>query len=387
MSIAYDGADYREPFQSPPAGLAPGQVPQFVCFGFDDNGMTGLPESGRKGGLEFVFDLFRSGKNPSGRDNPVTFDGRVPKATFYVSSLYLEPNSVDSPARVKKQWHTAVRDGHEIGCHTHSHPHGEPLSVAQWTAELDKFFSLIEKPYQPDEPTEAANPATGPGIVRKDVIGFRTPYIEYNANTFQTLRQAGFKYDCSIEEGILQPDQDGTNYFWPYTLDNGSPGNRAMNASFPEKIVESVPGLWEIPCYTFMIPTDDVCRTYGIPPGLCDRLEKRTPGFNGRITGFDWNLWMFYKLTGPEVAAILKYTLDLRLAGNRCPFTVGAHSDIYAEAYDHLPLEKEYRPAVDYTERAAALADFFEYALSREAVRIVAVRDLLDWLRNPQPLC
>ena len=63
----------------------------------------------------------------------------------------------------------------------------------------------------------------GPGVTEEDIFGFRTPFLKYNNATFEALQAEGFVYDCSIEEGY-QPDHDGTNYYWPYTLDEGSPG-------------------------------------------------------------------------------------------------------------------------------------------------------------------
>ena len=54
---------------------------------------------------------------------------------------------------------------------------------------------------------------------------------------------------------------------------------------------------------------------------------------DGKITGFDWNFWAEFKMTRIEVEAILKHTLDLRLKGNRAPFLIGMHSDMYSSNY------------------------------------------------------
>ena len=77
-----------------------------------------------------------------------------------------------------------------------------------------------------------------------------------------------------------------------------------------------------------------------------------------------------------EFAATLKYTLDLRLQGNRAPLLFGMHSDYYSSKYE-APLIPSWR------ERQQAVEEFIDYALSRPEVRIVSNRQLLDWLRNP----
>ena len=71
------------------------------------------------------------------------------------------------------------------------------------------------------------------GARRDEITGFRSPFGQYNAALFPVLKELGFWYDCSIDEGH-QPDQDGTNYFWPYTLDNGSPGHAARPSLPPD---------------------------------------------------------------------------------------------------------------------------------------------------------
>ena len=78
-----------------------------------------------------------------------------------------------------------------------------------------------------------------------------------------------------------------------------------------------------------------------------------------------------------EVLAILKYTLDLRLNGNRCPMTFGVHSDIYSKDYN-FPSNN-----VDLEERQMVLREFIDYALAKSEVRIVSMKKLLEWMRKP----
>ena len=90
-------------------------------------------------------------------------------------------------------------------------------------------------------------------------------------------------------------------------------------------------------------------------------------------------MWVSLQLTKAEVLAILKYNLDLRIQGNRAPFMLGTHSDYYSS---------KYTAANNSTaeERQEAIEEFLDYALSKEAVRVVSMKQVLDWVRNPSPL-
>ncbi|HEX2861575.1 MAG TPA: hypothetical protein VHN79_08040, partial [Lacunisphaera sp.] len=105
------------------------------------------------------------------------------------------------------------------------------------------------------------------------------------------------------------------------------------------------------------------------------KLKEAYGGGSGeptdRITGLDWNVLEAAKCDGPEFLAILKHTLDLRLAGNRAPFMVGGHTALY--------------PAKD-PGRRKAIEDFVAYALSKPEVRFVTGKQLLEWMRKPQGL-
>jgi hypothetical protein len=356
----------------PPAGLLPEQVPQFVVFGSDDNGYSGLDGSGAGGGLHFLTMLFAGRRNPPGGGNPLTFDASPLHYSFYVNTYHivaapLEKSAYDGeredPAYVKRAWKEALDGGHEIGVHTHSHPHGREFSQRQWREEMQLCIDILGRPYD-----------AGMGVGRERLAGFRTPFLEYNDDTLKAAQQLGFLYDCSLEEGT-QPDQDGSNFLWPYRLDRGSPGNTPL--------IGPHPGLWEIPVYVFMVPPDEACSRYGVPPGLRALLQQRQNYFDpaaGKVTGMDWNLWCEFATTPAEFLAILKYTLDLRLSGNRCPLTIGLHSELYSDKQD----TKDLNATVE--ERRAALSEFFAYVLQLPQVRVVDHKELLDWLQRPVPL-
>ena len=332
-------ADALAPSAQPPGGLTVAQAPQFVLLGFDDNPQTGP--------MTWFVDYLKDRRNA---------DGTPVRAIFFSNGRYWNDRTLISIH------HRAHNEGHEIANHTQNHDNGSDFTVAKWRSEMAACEATFD---------ETGIPAAG-------VVGFRTPFLAYNAATFEALVREGQVYDSSIEEGD-QPGQDGTNFLWPYTLDEGSPGNAH---SFPEgspKRVGRHPGLWEIPLHVFLIPADEDCERYGARPGLRARvgaaLKVAYGGGSGepadKISGLDWNVLEAAKCDGPEFLAILKHTLDLRLAGNRAPFMVGGHTALYP---------------VDKPDRRKAMEEFIAYALTKPEVRFVTGKQLIAWLRAPQAL-
>jgi hypothetical protein len=351
---AWTGKDNVPASQSPPGNLPIDQVPLFVSLGFDDN-----PEPE---GVNWAVGAFSALKNPPGTGNAATYDGTTARATFYHSSVY---------ASAAASWRAAYTAGFETGDHTINHFHGadadagKNFTEAGWSAEIQGCISFL----------------TGTvGMKRTEVYGFRTPYLQYNANVFPALRALDFWYDCSIQEGI-EGDQDGTNFFWPYTLDGGSPGHAAHPKLTP---INSWPkGLWEMPAYRVIVPPDAEAAGYGVPAGLRAKLIKLHPDYfsptAAQITGLDYNLWYDFALNKAEFLATVKHSLDLRRKGNRAPFLFGMHSAIYSAQTEPVP-------AASLVERRQAIVEFLKYALGFPEVRVVTTKAVLDWIRNPVPL-
>jgi hypothetical protein len=119
-----------------------------------------------------------------------------------------------------------------------------------------------------------------------------------------------------------------------------------------------------------------------VPPELRATMAQRQSWFDvegGKITGFDYNLWVQFSMTKAEFLATMKYTLDLRLAGNRAPMMIGAHSDVYSS---------KYTAATGSTaeERQQAIEEVNDYATSKAAVGVTSNKEILQWVRNPVPL-
>jgi hypothetical protein len=369
---AWTGHDDVASSQSPPCGLTAKQVPQFVAIGFDDNEYSGLPGSNGMGGLTWATDLIRTRKNK---------DGTPARLSFYLTTIYIDVWESESPTYVKRAWHTAMTDGHEIGDHTINHNHGDAFDVATWHTEMQGCIDSITKPFDPNEVNYDPDKTKGIGANKSKVYGFRTPFLEYEDNTLTAEQQIGFRYDCSIEDG-WQEEQDGTDYTWPYTLDHGSAGHDVLVGWGSKKPLTPHPGLWEMSVHPVIVPPDDKCAQYGVPTGFRDRMHAKASWFDvdsGKITGFDYNLWVSFQMTKAEFLATMKYTFDLRYNGNRAPFMFGAHTGIYNSKYTAAT-----GSTVD--ERQQAMQEFLDYVLSKSDARVRSNEEILEWVRNPVPL-
>ncbi len=323
--------------KTPPNGLLPRQTPLFVTIGFDDNEADDA--------MVWITDYVKTLKNPAGEGNVATYDGSDVRFTFFQTTQYIDCGLSEYCGPVLNSWKKAYNEGHEIGNHTVTHPHGASMSVDDWLSEIGGANTAL-----------TGSGIQDLGLPSSAIRGYRNPYLEQNANTYIALQQLGMEYDSSIQDGAAGSAggiSDGTDLYWPYTMDNGSP-------SFPT--LGTAPGLWQMPAYP-------VFRT------------------NGKVmTGFDYNMWFPAAMTRAEFTNTLKHTLDLRLSGNRAPLLFGAHTGEYTPYSGTQPSGEP-----DAMQRRAAIEDFIQYALSlkvngQQVVRIVSYSDILDWMKNPVPL-
>lgn len=342
------------PSTVPPGNLKQHNVPMFVSFGFDDNGITSKKNQKVKEGVRFISHLFSSFYNPL--DPGLDRIRDKCSCTFFNTTKFLE-----SSKHLSSAWADATSLGHEIGLHTHNHCNGINFSTDEWIYEIETCIKEL----------------TNIGICTHEGMGFRSPYLLYNEHLFKALSHLNIKYDCSIHEGY-QTDLNFGNFYWPYTLDEGSPGNRFFVKEFGSRPLLPVNGIWEIPTQVFVIPQDSECEKYGIIEGFRNRLYSIDRGFNvlnGKITAFDYNCLVHYRMNKSEYLGVMKYNYDLRLKGNRSPLTIGGHSDIYSPLYDRCP-------NITFEERCEALYEFVCYILLNSNTRIVSHNKLISWLEE-----
>jgi hypothetical protein len=348
----------RQATATPPGGLKAKETPLFVSLGWDDNGEAD--------GIDWALSLFARRKNPHGNGNLAVFDDQPARSTFYLTAKYGE-----NPATLSA-WQRVVKSGHEIGNHTFSHTTGVKTTTSQWSEEIAQFEEKV---------------FTSLGLSCEDVVGFRTPFLEHSDATLKAVAAGRYLYDCSMEEGFA-PNEDGRNFVWPYTLDQGSPGNAALSQMDAKAEISPHPGLWEMPVYAFIVPPDSACKKYGVRRGLRKRLAKVDPDFDpkqGKITGFDYNLWYLYRVSGKEALAIWKYTYDQRKLGNRAPFLLGMHSDIYSEVAARSNAEEK-KVRANWMQRRKAVEDLIAYIAKDPDARFTTVLDTLNWISDPKPM-
>lgn len=361
------------PSQLPPASIAIENAPQFIAIAFDDNTLVD--------GQNWVLNQWGKRSNPQGNGHSGTFDGQSIHTTFFntCEAILINNEQSTNTGHVKETWYQANLLGHEMGNHTLNHWHGLDFTEAQWQEQVDACQSAMNKPFEQIDPEF---PSNDDGINAK-AVGFRSPYLEYNDALLAYLNQAGFKYDASIAEGYDATHHAG-NQYWPYTLDNGSPGADIVASWGIKPPVTQHAGLWEVPVYAFTVPDDATAKQYGIHYSLRSKILEKMSWFDtqsGKIESGDYNLFYMAGLSGPDVLAILKYNLDKRLAGNKAPMTFLAHSTHYNEQMD------QWAPtSSSAAERRQALEAFLDYALSKPDVRIVSHLELVNWMENPQAL-
>ena len=368
------------------------RTPQFVSLGWDDNTDPA--------GIDWAVKAF--GERTDAHGNPIL-------TSFYMNSVGfgpVAPTATDvppgqsegsgldlgaTPADLVNAFKTISAAGHEVGNHTFDH-HAQVLAdkggwdgmvaylsnqatVEDWTKFLVDCNAALADPGGQD---------------LSEVTGYRSPFLRYGKNLFPALSQMGFTYDCSIEA----ISNDTKQFPFPYTLDTGSVDHAAhwkANPDNPNSFqVPNTPGLWEVPAYALRIPDLVEEKAYG----LNDIATKIRAGWSSiqptdvHVTGFDYNVFFGQVdgqgkktgpgLTGAELLGLLKYNLDIRLAGNRAPFCFGTHSQYYLENWVAANA-----PQVTVAEMRQTITDFLDYARSKPEVRIVSGQQIVDWMRNP----
>lgn len=329
-----------EPAALPPGGLLPAQVPQFIVLGSDDNGSE----------VDWLVQELSKRKHA---------DGSALHMSFY--------SNRHADASWTSAHQLAAAQGHELALHTLNHTDLSTIKLDSVVAE----FSL-----------NRADLAANVGIPSSQLVGFRAPFLALSDSVFSAEEKLSALYDCSLEEG-WQSDKNASNMNWPYSLGQSSQNSawaamRSLGLTAKNEALSNHPGLWEVPVYAWEIPAGAAAQALGLPSAFCDTLSQRAQDLNFayadprprgcKVTGFDYNQWFQYGMSGVEYTALLRYNLNRRLQGNRAPLTIGMHANYYGAD----------------TEHGNALLQFVDSALTNPAVRFVSARELVEWMQNPR---
>ncbi|UIP26663.1 polysaccharide deacetylase family protein [Photobacterium sp. TLY01] len=345
-------------------------TPMFISLGFDDNIEAD--------GLRWISKALSSHTNPQGLDS---FAGSP-----LMSSFFMHCQPARNQPDIIELWRKLNNDGHDIANHTETHPDDKVnynpfeswMTAEQWQQEVALCNEFLTQPVEQG------------GIGAPAVAGFRAPFLTFNNNTLDALTSNAIQYDVSFPAGITG-EENGSNNYWPHTLDQGSPSQSLAQQGGWKPAMKNVPGLWEVPLQALIVPTDAAAADYGLTYSLNDKIASRVPYYDPAVRkadNFDWNLyttpdWGGYGLNADDVLAIYKYNLDLHLAGNRAPLVLGLHSAFYGKlnGEEHFGM-----PETSVADRQAVLKQFIEYALSKQQVRFVSHRQLVEWMQNPVPV-
>jgi hypothetical protein len=216
--------------------------------------------------------------------------------------------------------------GNEIGTHYNGHFCGQvggaAWTTAQWSDELDQFFSFLNNwRTNADAPNAAPMPFTD-----KAIVGERTPCLEGLRSAFlPALAAHGFRYDSSGDGDLV----------WPRKYPNG---------------------MWNIPMQ-----------------------ELRLAGTNTSVLSMDYNFFLAQsggrEMGGPLAAGWERQTLQTYqhayqalLNGNRAPLILGDHFDRFN---DGIYLN--------------ALTSFLQDTCHNPQTRCVSFTQLTDWLDVQTP--
>ena len=290
------------PSTRPPGGLAPSDTPQIVLLTFDDSVTTGS------------FALVQQALT-----NRFNANGHPIKATFFVS---LDSNY--DPAAIRKLYEA----GHEIAIHTMSHATGTNSSLARWRQEIaGERRTLSELCALPES----------------DIVGFRSPFLRPNDNTYRALSERLFLYDSSFPERLEGYSTATTNLLWPYTLDHGVaqvvPPERAPATNYP--------GLFEIPLWEQFTGT--------VAVATMDPPES---------------------LSSNEVVALWQTNFLSHYNGNRAPYGIFLHATS-SDQWLSNPTQSVWR--------VGALRAFIGWALARPDTWFISCGDLAAYMLAPVP--
>lgn len=191
---------------------AKAQKPQYVIISFD--GALHLEQwersraLGQKTGARFTYFLscvyLLSPETRKAYEAP-----GLPRGRSNVGSGY---SREDVEGRLGQIW-TARSEGHEVASHGCGHFDGKNWSAEDWAQEFDQFTTIVADAWKLNGID--GEPRGWQDFARREIRGFRAPYLSTNKGLFKTLEKAGFAYDAStVSSGpVLPRTRNGVAHF------------------------------------------------------------------------------------------------------------------------------------------------------------------------------
>lgn len=327
-------------------------TPMFIVVGSDDNGLVDRREGGA---LTWLGNYLQDKKNPCSSKKNNEFDGIPVRFAFYVTARYGLRQGFEDNESVLTAWRSLYENGHELGNHSTEHL----MTVKKKNDILEDIYfdgtsytkeEWLEKEFAPCHQLLMGDRLNIPETA---ISGWRTPRIsEWNNSIFRLLEEHNYLYDSSLEYF----SETGKDFICPHCLGHGSP-------VYPD--LDRFAELWEIPVYNLVLPDDVKTKIDSIDKNkhFCFDLDFFLSKEKGGLA-----------LTGEDYFKSLKYSLHQRIEGNRCPFVITIHSDIYSARRD------KDCPSTTARERQQAFENFVDYALNIPEVRFVTPVQLIKWL-------
>jgi len=190
------------------------------------------------------------------------------------------------------------------------------------------------------------------GIPLKSIQGFRAPFLNYTVQTLKYLAQTGFTYESSSAASI-PVTQNGTDAYWPYTLDYGF-ANDCLSVDGLCNGQPVLPGFWEFPMYAQF---DSAGGIHLMDPWLDTIGDNKQPNNTATLE-------------------LLKSAFTDHYNAQKQPFGLYTHP-IHIANYPGVPSPND---------TVAMLNQFLDWAQEQQNVWIVSNEQLLAWVQNPQTI-
>jgi len=226
-----------------------------------------------------------------------------------------------------------------------------------------------------------------------NLFGFYAPRGEVNSAMFFALKDQGYTYDCTLENGY-ELNRDATNMLWPYTTDNGNPNVWTQVNIGNISSVDSMPsGLWEIPSNCVIVPES-------IRQEVFDHKSYIDTNYDGpelmtfddwvvdgaKIPANDYDMFVRWGMDKDQWVTTMVDNLEKRMNGTRAPFSYTAHTDFYTPMYDLVDLSDspdgigrclKYN---NWKTRLAAMEDYVTAAVGMGA-KFKTGKEVIDYVR------